>query len=220
MRRAILPVLALSSLSFSHEPIFGLGPGTIFKGGVGIETEYERLDRDEGVATEVLYGITEDLSVTLRGLQTARELSETAIRLKYRVWKRYMPGRIDALSLIGGVRRDLEGKVTYAIAGVAAGMESRRWYLFADVRTAGKLFVDGAVGIRPWLTEYLKPDLVLLTELNYEQKGDFRAFFMSPAFFFTYRNVAVKGGVQIPAYRSDRASHVRERVSFSVEIHF
>ncbi len=220
--KRLAPLLLIPSLPFAHEPIFGLGPGTIFKGGIGIETEYERGDGEEGIATEVLYGITEDLSVTFRSFTTATEISSVALRLKYRLWKRYMPGRIDAFSLIGGVLRDVEGRETRGLFGVAVGMESRRWYFFADARTAGRIFLDGAVGIRPWLTEYLKPDLVLLSELNYELEGDYRAFFVSPAFFFTYRNVAIKGGVQIPAYRSERAKNmgVRSRTAFSVEVHF
>ena len=222
MRRYALLLLLLPSLSLAHEPIFGLGPGTIFKGGVGVETEYERGDREEGMATEVLYGVTEDISTTFRIFNTTERTSALALRVKYRIWKRYMPGRVDAFSLIGGVLRDLEGKVTHGIFGAAVGMESRRWYFFADARTAGKLFIDGAVGIRPWLTEYLKPDLVLLSEVNYELKGGYRALFLSPAFFFTYRNIAVKGGVQIPTYRSERAKilKVRSRTALSVEVHF
>lgn len=216
-------LLLLGAYSWSHEPIFGLGPRTIFKGGVGLENAYERGDREEGIATEVLYGITEDLSFTAVVFNTFKDGTEAfGVRLKYRVWKRDTPGTQDAFSVIVGLRSEVREDRTMGLFGLAVGRESRRWYFFGDIRMSGKLFLDGAVGIRPWLTEYLKPDLVLLSELNWESDGSYRAFFVSPAFFFTYRNVAVKGGVQIPSYRSDEAIRrgVGTRSTLSVEFHF
>jgi len=220
--RRFIPLLILPYMSYAHEPIFGLGPGTIFKGGVGIEFEYEKVKGEEGLATEVLYGITEDLSFTARSVNDNGNIKEAGLRLKYRIWKRYDVGLIDALSLIGGTIFDVEENRVYPLGGLAVGRESRRWYFFADMRASRKLFIDGAVGIRPWLMEYLKPDLVLLSELNYEQKGDVRVLFTSPVFFFTYRNIALKGGVQIPTYKSEEAKRrgVKGKVSLSFEVHF
>jgi len=214
--------LLVVSVSFAHEPIFGLGPGTIFKGGVGIETEYVKEKNVEGIATELLYGLTEDVSITFRTLQSFDAFKGMAVRVKLRTWKDYGPGRVDAFSLIGGLSKDAVSQTTYIIAGAAIGRESRRWYFFADVRTANKLYIDGAVGIRPWLTEYLKPDLVLLYELNYELDDNESFLFISPAFFFTYRNIAVKGGVQVPVSGSNGAenSDFNNRYAFSIEVHF
>lgn len=220
MRKVLLASLLLPVLSFAHEPIFGLGPGTIFKGGVGVETEYEREGSEEGLATELLYGLTEDVSVTFRAFNDFSRFQSYAGRVKFRLWKRYMPGTLDSFSVIVGVIQSAERNVSYGLVGAAVGRESRRWYFFADVRSADKFYLDGAVGIRPWLTEYLKPDLVLLTEFNYESKGDYTVYFLSPAFFFTYRNLAIKGGVQIPVEKSERAKGVESRSAFSVEVHF
>lgn len=219
MKKALTGLLMLPALSLAHEPIFGLGPGTIFKGGVGIEAEYEREGTAEGIATELLYGLTEDVSLTLRAFVGFRGAKGYAGRIKWRFWKRYAPGTVDALAVIGGAVRTPDGK-TYPLVATAVGHESRRWYFFADIRSADKFYFDTAVGIRPWLTEYLKPDLVLLTELNYELKDRYRVLFVSPAFFFTYRNLAVKGGVQFPVSKSDVAGGVEERVALSAEIHF
>ncbi len=220
MRKVLLASLLLPVLSLAHEPIFGLGPGTIFKGGVGIETEYERDGSEDGVATELLYGLTEDISVTFRAFNDFNKFQGYGSRVKFRLWKRYMPGTLDALSVIVGVIHSVERDVSYGLVGTAIGRESRRWYFFADVRKADKLYLDGAVGIRPWLTEYLKPDLVLLMELNYESKGGYRVYFLSPALFFTYRNLAIKGGIQIPVEKSERAKGVESRSALSVEVHF
>ncbi len=108
------------------------------------------------------------------------------------------------------------------VGGVAAGYEGRRWYGFADARyrlnTEGRgglekgdrLFLDLVGGVRPVLTEYKEPDTVLMLELNWEfaardrLKGVERAdsggweLFLSPVVWWTYRQVAIKGGVQIP----------------------
>jgi len=219
MRKILTGIITLPLISFAHEPIFGLGPGTIFKGGIGIEIEYEREGNAEGLASELLYGITEDLSVTLRAFTGFRGPKSYAARLKWRLWKRYAPGTVDAAALIGGALISPEGK-TFPLVAAATGHESRRWYFFADVRYADRFYIDGAVGIRPWLTEYLRPDLVILTEVNYEAKDSFRVLFLSPAFFFTYRNVAVKGGIQLPVSKSREAEKVENRGAISVEVHF
>jgi len=108
------------------------------------------------------------------------------------------------------------------IGGLATGYEGRRWYWFASstyrVNTEG----DGGLergdrqslnlvgGVRPVLSEYLEPDTVLMLELNWEHDdrdslngrsladtGGSRLF-ASPVLWWTYRQVAVRGGVQIP----------------------
>lgn len=108
------------------------------------------------------------------------------------------------------------------VGGLAAGYEGRRWYGFMDARyrlntrgsgglTKGdRLFLDVAGGVRPVLTGYLEPDTVLFVELNwaYADRDERRGvrlgstsgweLFISPAIWWTYRQVAIKGGMQIP----------------------
>lgn len=108
------------------------------------------------------------------------------------------------------------------ISGLAAGYESRRWYWFASgvyrVNTEGddgleqgdRQFLNLVGGIRPVLSEYDEPDTVLMLELNWERDsrdslngrsladtGGWKLF-ASPVLWWTYRQVAVRGGVQIP----------------------
>lgn len=108
------------------------------------------------------------------------------------------------------------------VGGFAAGYEGRRWYGFADARyrlnTEGegglekgdKLFLDLVGGVRPVLTEYLEPDTVFMLELNWEyadrdelsgvelaDTGGWELF-LSPVIWWTYRQVAIRGGIQIP----------------------
>ena len=115
---------------------------------------------------------------------------------------------------------------TDVIAGLATGYESRRWYWFAsgvyraNTEGAGNLekgdrqFLNLVGGIRPVLSAYKEPDTVLMLELNWERAerdrlngvkvGDSGGweFFVSPVIWWTYRQYAVRAGVQIPIARS------------------
>jgi hypothetical protein len=108
------------------------------------------------------------------------------------------------------------------VGGLLFGREGRRWYYYGaaryrwNTRGAGGLkrgdrqFVDLAGGVRPVLTGYLEPDTVLFLELNFENaaRDQLRGsgiggtggweLFVSPGLFWTYRNVAIRGGVQLP----------------------
>ncbi len=111
---------------------------------------------------------------------------------------------------------------TDVIAGFATGYESRRWYWFASgvyrANTEGegglekgdRQFLNAVGGIRPVLTEYDEPDTVLMLELNWERAGRDELngadladtggweLFLSPVFWWTYRQFAFRGGVQVP----------------------
>jgi Putative MetA-pathway of phenol degradation len=120
----------------------------------------------------------------------------------------------------GGTPRLGSGS-TDVIAGLTTGYESRRWYWFASgvyrasSEGAGNLekgdqqFLNLVGGIRPVLTNYKEPDTVLMLELNWENAGRDRLagisqantggweLFVSPVIWWTYRQVALRGGVQI-----------------------
>ncbi len=62
--------------------------------------------------------------------------------------------------------------------------------------------------MRPWLSEYKEPDTVIMLELNWELSGRDTLngvaladsggweLFISPVVWWTYRQVAIKGGAQ------------------------
>ncbi len=121
-----------------------------------------------------------------------------------------------------GARPRLGSGSTDVAAGLVTGYESRRWYWFASgvyrINTEGagglekgdRQFVSLVGGVRPVLTNYKEPDTVLMLELNWENAGrdDLGGvglantggweLFLSPVVFWTYRQIAVRGGVQIP----------------------
>jgi len=108
------------------------------------------------------------------------------------------------------------------ITGLVTGYESRRWYWFASgvtrfnseggggLEKGDRQFLNLVGGVRPVLTAYDKPDKVLMLELNWERSGrdDLNGaalantggweLFVSPVVWWTYRQLAVRGGVQIP----------------------
>ncbi len=108
------------------------------------------------------------------------------------------------------------------VGGLLYGHESRRWYYNLAARyrlnSAGggglekgdKQFLDIVGGVRPVLTGYLEPDAVVFLELNWENSGRDELggvtlgdtggweLFLSPGLFATYRNVALRTGVQVP----------------------
>ena len=111
---------------------------------------------------------------------------------------------------------------TDVITGLATGYEGRRWYWFASgayrMNTEGegglekgdKQFLNIVGGVRPILSEYDEPDTVLMLELNWERAGRDElngatlsntggwTLFLSPVVWLTYRQAALRGGVQIP----------------------
>ena len=141
----------------------------------------------------------------------------------------------------GGTPRLGSGS-TDVIAGLATGYESRRWYWFASgvyrANTEGagglekgdKQFLSVVGGVRPVLGEYDEPDTVLMVELNWERAGRDEVngaglansggweLFVSPVLWWTYGQIAIRGGVQIPIARAlngnQATSDYRARVEF------
>lgn len=274
----VMPILFVVLRGFgpacAHEPIFGLGPHTIYKGGVGIEVEFEgeessgagEDEKEYVLHNEIIYGVKADFSVTLAvpyiiereakagGIENSSSgLGDVSLRGKYRFWRRDAPGVQDAAALILGIKvpsgdddktPHLGSGSTDFLFALAAARESLKWYYFGDIRyrlntedggieKGDMFFADLAAGVRPWPTEYYRPDLVLIAELNWEtimsddldgvdieDSGGDRLFF-SPSFFFTYRNLAVKGGVQIPIHQdlNGEQPEVNYRFKLAAELH-
>jgi hypothetical protein len=130
------------------------------------------------------------------------------------------------------------------VGGLLYGHESRRWYYNLAARyrlnTEGggglekgdKQFLDMVGGVRPVLTGYLEPDAVVFLELNWENAGRDRLhgadvadtggweLFLSPGLFATYRNVALRTGVQIPIARGLDGKQASSDYRFKFEIKY
>lgn len=251
----------------AHEPVFGVGPETIYEGGVGVELGYEYEDlgdeQDQLLHTELIYGATKDLSVTLEVPTLLRRetergsssgLGDLLLRGKYRFWRRDRLGASERASVLLGVkfptgahhRSVPRGSGSFdALAGVSVAHESRRWYGFGTFRylwrtehdgfdRGDRILFDVAAGLRPWLTGYLEPDLVLLLEWNGEWEGRDRLSgsrltstggfvgWLGPTALLSYRNWMLKTGVQFPAAADLKGSQDRPdlRTLVAIEYHF
>jgi hypothetical protein len=256
----------LLGLSLAHEPIFGLGAHTLYKGGYGLEVEVESGkagdDREDILAYHLNYGVTADFTIGLvvphfikkeAGNSSSSGLGDLSLKAKYRFIRIDEPGATTGVALniaskfpSGDETKEpaLGSGSADFLAGLAVSREGLRHYFFSDityllkteansVRKGNVFFFDIAYGIRPLRTEYLKPDLVLIVEFNYEKEESTKTnrvkdidtggetFFVSPGFLLSYRNVMLKGGVQIPVYRNMNGAQdgVDYRALVSIELH-
>lgn len=263
------------AVAAAHEPIFSLGPQTIYKGGIGLETKVE-VERKTGagkkedewrIVEEIAYGVTRDLTVTLQvpyrfrdvegpiGDRDSNGFGDISLRTKFRVYQEAEIGLQHHVALIGGIKfptgstsKDpaLGSGSTDFLIGATASRDGRRYYAWSSVlyrintegsgdRTRGNLLqASVAGGIRPYLPEFYDPDLLLLVELNSEfrerdtvNSNDLvntggNSLFISPGFWLTYRNWALKGGVQIPILQdlNGRQPVLDYRAVLAVEYHF
>ena len=192
-------IFSFSLISFAHEPIFGVGARTIWKGGFGFEIGAEFEGKDGGVIEdgtrtveiESIYGITPDISV--RGI-AEYDFNQFVVGAsgRFRFLRYDGEGFQDSGSLNLSISQKAIG------GGVSYAHESRRFYFFSfssaklGIRKPSSIKIDfgGAFGLRPVLTEYYLPDVVLFLEILYREGMPFGGF----SLFATFRNYAIKGG--------------------------
>jgi hypothetical protein len=244
-----------AAIGLRHEPIFGVGPHTTWRGGWGVEVQVEQFDGETMLPVEVLYGVTEEITATLvlpfATPPAGVRLGEVGVRAKWRFATRFTRGRMDALALVGGMtlpRTAVDGVPVggpIAMLGLASGRESRRWYYFGGVRGALRLADDGfdpgdmilanvAWGIRPSLSEFTAPDLVLLLEANGRFTGRTsqggveiagsggRVVSVAPGLLFSVGNIMLKGGLDVPIWDrlNDPDAPARVKLVAALEVHW
>ncbi len=130
------------------------------------------------------------------------------------------------------------------LGGLLYGHESRRWYYNlaaryrrnaegeGGLRKGDRQFFDLVGGVRPVLAGYLEPDAVVFLELNWENadrdvlNGSDVAntggweLFLSPGLFATYRNIALRAGVQIPVARNRNGRQPASDYRIKVELKY
>ena len=133
---------------------------------------------------------------------------------------------------------------TDVVGGLLYGHEGRRWYTNAalryrrngdgegGLRKGDRQFLDLVGGVRPVLSGYLEPDTVLFLELNWENAGRNERngaevgntggweMFLSPGVFWTWRNVALRSGVQIPVAGNLEGRQARSDYRFKLELKY
>lgn len=261
---AIGLVFAASSFStFAHDPVFGIGPHVLFKGGVesALETHVSKSgeEKETEAGLELVYGLTGDWSAGVDlpytykkdGTRSSNGMADIQMFTKYRFWRQDSKGLQESAAVMFAANLNngdekaapkLGNGANDFIGGLTYGYESLKWYRWASVRyryngendagfqVGNKTLIDFVAGWRPTLPEYKKPDTVWLLELNTEvseksqlngnelaNSGGIESF-IAPGIFWTYRNFAIKAGVQIPVYHnlngSQQKSDFRAKMSF------
>ncbi|MEQ8689423.1 MAG: transporter [Pseudomonadales bacterium] len=137
----------------AHDPVFGLGPHTLFKGGVevhaGASREQDGTNAQSEYALAVKYGITSDWTIGLEApyldlsaddgsSRTGR--GDLSLSTKYRFWRNDQLGVQESVALMLAAVLDstaetgLGSGATDFIGGLSYGYEGRRWYRWAALR--------------------------------------------------------------------------------------
>jgi len=236
----LFALAAIPGVSDAHDPVFGLGPHTLFQGGTEFHAGVSRANAADNTEMEYLleikYGITSNWTVGVAapfidlsgpGISTTGS-GDAALSTKYRFWRKDRRGLQEsaAVSLTAvfdtAKNAQIGGGSTDLIGGLSYGYEGRKWYRWAALRyrrngvdetgldRSDKLLLDLVGGIRFEQTGYLEPDWVWMVEVNgeYTQRASRNGavladtggieWFVSPGLMWTYRNYAIKTGVQIP----------------------
>jgi len=260
-------LVGTSQVIFAHDPIFGIGPHVLFRGGteIALETHLEKAgeEKESEAGLELVYGITGDWAAGIElpyaykkdGSESSNGFADMQLFTKYRFWRKDYFGLQESAAVMFAINLNNGNETTSPklgngandiIGGLTYGYESLKWYRWASLRyryngendsgyhVGNKTLVDFAAGWRPVIPEYKKTDTVWLLELNTEigEKSELNGSeqvdsggvesFISPGIFWTYRNFAIKAGVQIPIYSNLNGSQDQSdfRLKSSLEWHF
>ena len=180
----------------AHDPVFGLGPHTLYKGGVelhaGGHSEKSGNASEKEAELQFKYGLTSDWVIGVGvpyefGDDEGSHRGSTSLSTKYRFWRQDRFAVQESMALMAKVifddaedHGDVEQNGNDYLLGITYGYEGRKWYRWASVRqrinaetTPGLArpdvwLVDLVGGIRFSPTEYHEPDWVWMLELNGE----------------------------------------------------
>ncbi|MHB1142329.1 MAG: transporter [Sulfuricaulis sp.] len=152
---AALAALLVSSPAAAHDPIFGLGPHVLYKGGVEVAPEVH-LDKkgdeqETELGLELVYGITGDWAAGIElpyawkeeGPDSADGAGDVSLFTKYRFWRHDTLGAQESAAVLLKVKTDtgdenatpaLGTGTTDTILGLAYGYESLKWYRWGSLR--------------------------------------------------------------------------------------
>ena len=183
--------------------------------------------------------------------QTPEEsgIGDVTLRSKYRFWRKDLFQAQESAALLARIKLDSGGETgsgsTDALLGITYGFEGLKWYRWAaaryryngeddqGLRRGDKLFLDAVIGVRPRKLEYRDPDAVWMLELNAEwtdraerhgtelDNSGGTELFLSPGMMWTWRNIAVKPGIQIPVHSDLNGDQPRSdyRSFLELEVH-
>lgn len=154
-RAAIMLAMLIGDPASAHDPIFGLGPHVLFKGGVELAPEVhvdkKGDERETVLGWEMVYGITGDWAAGVElpytwsedGSERAHGTGDVSLFTKYRFWRRDTLGVQESAAVLLKVKTGtgdddtapaLGTGTTDTLLGLAYGYEGLKWYRWASVR--------------------------------------------------------------------------------------
>ena len=146
----------LTAAAWAHDPIFGIGPHVLYKGGIEIAPEVHTDEAGNTSVTEsgveLAYGLTGDWAAGIElpasiskdnGSVSASGRGDARLFTKYRFWRHDTLGAQESAAVLFKAKLDtgdtnttpaLGTGTTDSILGFAYGYESRKWYRWASVR--------------------------------------------------------------------------------------
>ncbi len=153
---AVAPVVfLLCGSALAHDPIFGIGPHVLYKGGVEISPDMHFAEAGERSASEIAlnitYGLTGDWAAGVElpyvdkelGPSNASGRGDIKVFTKYRFWRNDSLGVQESAAVLLRVKLDtaddgtnpaLGTGATDTIIGLTYGYEGRKWYRWASIR--------------------------------------------------------------------------------------
>lgn len=225
-----------------------------------VHGERVEVEDETELELEYTRGLTRDLAVKVGlplarheeweagRLRSAQGLADPSVRVKWRLWDRDLLGAkyavaamVESTVPVGDGSGRVGSRRPAVTAGLAHGREGLAWYYFADARYlyraadgGGKpgdgVFVDGALGWRPYLGTLEQTDVVLFLELNYRHAfraeaggeevprtaGDY--VLVAPEILLSPHNrMMVKAGLQVPLVQAVDEAARRVGVQFVLE---
>jgi len=250
-KRAKIVLCALSLLGcgslYAHEPLYGLGPHVLFKGGFAPHFTFLWFPSEIETEYALGYGVTKRWTTIVEApfLIEGNNYKWNGLNFKnkYRFWMRAKPGSISQVSAFSNISLPKEdGKPKKLNLSLTGGQESLKLFWFASagyvLKFSDNNFRQGnhaqyhlALGYRPIKVQYFKPDIVFFVETTGEshQKSKLNNDVISqsgghilsvaPSFFLTYRNVALRGGVQFGVLASKYISKPKTNFKLTIEMH-
>ncbi len=145
----------VASPAQAHDPVFGIGPHVLYKGGVEVAPEVDAgkkgSERETEVGLELTYGLTGDWAAGIDlpyrfsndGSEDASGLGDVSLFTKYRFWRHDTLGVQESAAISAKVKfasgdEDKTPAIgsgsTDGILGLSYGYESRKWYRWASIR--------------------------------------------------------------------------------------
>jgi hypothetical protein len=233
--------------SYAHEPLYGFGPHVLFKNGWAPHITTNFSGKMFSSEYALGYGITPSWTGIVETGFSNRSgdyaIDFYRLKSKYRFYLNNQPGYSHQAAFITQLtlpaRVGDPGALDMAFTG---GREGLKFYWFASagygivfadnpIEPGDRFIYNFSLGYRPFKVNYYKPDVVFFVEttgFTYQkskrngesiQDSGGSNLAVAPTFFFTYRNLAVRGGIQFGVWENKFISKPDTNFKLTVEFH-